>query len=478
MAEKGMPENFLWGCASAAYQIEGACAEDGKGSSVWDEFVRKPGRTFKGTDGRVAVDHYHRYKEDIALMAELGLRAYRFSISWPRVFPTGNGAVNEAGLQFYENVVDECRKYGIEPMITLYHWDLPQALQDAYGGWESEHSIDDFVQYAETVFKRLGSKVKYWITFNEQNVFTEMGWRLALHPPGKHAEEKLFYLVNHHINLAHAKTVLRFKELVPQGKIGASFAYGPGYALDCRPENVMACQNYNELQSYWWLDIYCYGNYPQSAECYLREQGLMPEVKAEDRVLLKAAAAKLDFIGMNYYHTNVAEYNPPDGAQPYAKPNTTGEKGSGEVTGRPGLYKNPANPYLETTDWDWSIDPEGLRYACRMLTSRYRLPIVISENGMGAFDKLEAGRVHDTYRIDYLREHVRAIEQAEAEGCDILSYCIWSFTDLLSWLNGYQKRYGLVYVDRGEEEGSSMDRYKKDSFYWYQKVIASAGKEI
>ncbi len=474
----GLPKDFLWGAASAAYQIEGAWDEDGKGPSVWDTFVREPGRTFKGTNGNIAVDHYHRYKEDIALMAEMGLKTYRFSISWPRVFPDGSGAINEKGMAFYEHIVDECRRYGIEPMITLYHWDLPQALADRYGGWESRHCIDDYVHYAETMFKRLGDRVKYWITFNEQNVFTTLGWRLAMHPPGKKGADKLFYLVNHHIFLAHALTVLRFKELVPDGKIGASFAYGPGYALDCRPENETAAQNYNELENYWWLDVYGYGEYPEVGEAYLREQGLMPEVTAEERALLKDASRKLDFLGMNYYHTNVCEWNPEDGANPYGEVNTSGKKGSGAVTGRPGLYKNPPNPYLPTTDWDWAIDPEGLRYACRQLTSRYRLPIVISENGIGAFDKLEDGRVHDSYRIDYLRMHVRAVEQAVHDGCPVIAYCIWSFTDLLSWLNGYQKRYGLVYVDRDESDGGSLDRYKKDSFYWYKKVIASDGQDL
>ena len=475
MAGLGMKKGFLWGAASAAYQVEGAFAEDGKGRSVWDEFVRQPGRTYRGTKGDIAVDHYHRYEEDIALMAEMGLKTYRFSISWPRILPKGSGAVNETGLAFYEHIIDACRRSGIEPMITLYHWDLPQALQEAYGGWESPQSIGDFVEYAELLFKRFGKKVKYWITFNEQNVFTRFGWLTALHPPGKFAEEKLFYQVNHHINLAHARTVLRFKELVPDGKIGASFAYGPGYAFDCNPQNAAARQSYDELENYWWLDLYCYGEYPRVGEKYLQKKGLMPVVSAEERELLKDAAAKLDFIGINYYQTAVCEYNPPDGAQPYARPNTTGEKGSGEIKGMPGLYKNPPNPYLKTTDWDWSIDADGLRYACRELTSRYRLPIVISENGMGAFDKLEDGCVHDGYRIDYLRAHIEALEQAAEDGCSILSYCVWSFTDLLSWLNGYQKRYGLVYVDRGEEEGASLARYKKDSFYWYQQVIRSNG---
>src|SRR5699024_4836697 len=227
-----MPENFLWGSASAAYQIEGAYDEDGKGLSNWDEFVRIPGKTFKETTGDVAVDHYHRYQEDIALMAEMGLKTYRFSISWPRIFPAGKGEVNQAGVDFYEKVIDECLKYGIEPMVTLYHWDLPLALQEEYGGWESPRIIDDFVRYATFLFNHFKDKVTYWITLNEQNIFTNQGWVTATHPPGKFNDEKTFYQVNHHAFLAHAKTVLAFKNIIPEGKIGASFAYGPSYALD------------------------------------------------------------------------------------------------------------------------------------------------------------------------------------------------------------------------------------------------------
>ncbi len=478
MARTGMPKDFLWGAASTAYQAEGAYQEDGKGLSVWDTFAQEPGRTFKGTNGNVAVDHYHHWKEDLALMAELGLKVYRFSVSWPRVLPEGRGEVNEKGMAFYEGIIDECLRCGIEPMLIIYQWDLPQALQDAYGGWESPQCIEDYLAYASLLFSRFGKKVKYWITFNEQNIFTYQGWLMALQPPGKFDEVKIFYQVNHYINLAHAKAVLKFKEMVPDGKIGASFAYGPGYAFDCNPDNAAARQSFDELQNNWWLDVYCYGAYPQVGEHYLQKKGLMPKVGARERSLLKKAAAKMDFLGINYYHTNVCEYNPPDGAVPYVRPNTTGRKGSSEIMGMPGLYKTPPNPYLQTTDWDWSIDAKGLRYSCREITSRYRIPIVIAENGLGAFDSLEDGHVHDGYRIDYLRAHIEAVEQAVEDGCSILSYCVWSFTDLLSWLNGYQKRYGLVYVDRDEAEDGSLKRYRKDSYFWYQKVIESAGRVL
>lgn len=370
------PEGFLWGSASAAYQIEGGWREDGKGITNWDQFVRIPGKTYKATTGDVAVDHYHRYKEDIALMAEMGLKTYRFSVSWARIYPEGRGDVNPKGIEFYENIIDECLKYGIEPMVTIYHWDLPQALVDLYGGWESEEIIEDYVNYAKTLFK-------------------------------------------------------------------------------------------------------AYGRYPKAAMNYLRKKGFAPVVTKDDQKILKAAAAEIDFMGVNYYQSCVCEYNPMDGVTPYGTMNTTGVKGSAQVLGVPGIYKNPGNPYLMTTDWDWSIDPVGLRYCCREITSRYDLPIIISENGLGAFDKkTEDHKIHDEYRIDYLREHLKELGKAIEEGCEVLAYCTWSFTDLLSWLNGYQKRYGFVYVDREEEEGATLDRYKKDSFYWYQDVIKQDGENL
>lgn len=412
-------------------------------------------------------------------MAEMGLKTYRFSVSWARIYPEGRGEVNPKGIEFYENIIDECLKYGIEPMVTIYHWDLPQALVDLYGGWESEEIIEDYVNYAKTLFKAYGSKVKYWITFNEQNIFTSLGWLTAQHPPGKFDDQKIFYQVNHHVFMAHAKAVLAYREMGGTGKIGASFAYTPSYALDCKPENVMSKHDYDELKNFWWMDVYAYGRYPKAAMNYLRKKGFAPVVTKDDQKILKAAAAEIDFMGVNYYQSCVCEYNPMDGVTPYGTMNTTGVKGSAQVLGVPGIYKNPGNPYLMTTDWDWSIDPVGLRYCCREITSRYDLPIIISENGLGAFDKkTEDHKIHDEYRIDYLREHLKELGKAIEEGCEVLAYCTWSFTDLLSWLNGYQKRYGFVYVDREEEEGATLDRYKKDSFYWYQDVIKQDGENL
>ena len=476
---KEFPKDFLWGSASAAYQVEGAWDEDGKGRSVWDEFVRIPGKTFKATTGDKAVDHYHRFEEDVALMKEMGLKTYRFSIAWTRIFPNGKGEVNEEGIAFYDRLINELINNDITPMITVFHWDLPQALQDEYNGWESRKIVDDFVNYASMLFSRFGDRVKHWIILNEQNVFTSHGWLMGMHPPGKVQDMKMFYQVNHHAFMAHAKSVLALKALWPDALVGSSFAFGPAYAKSEKPEDAMAKMDYDDLQSYYWMDVYAYGRYPRAALAQLKSMGIAPEFEAGDDEILKLAAQNIDFMGVNYYQTTVAEYNPIDGVGMSNKINTTGKKGTSEIQGMPGIYKNPKNEYLKTTDWDWTIDPEGLRFACRDITSRYDLPIVISENGLGAFDHLENGKVHDPYLIEYLKAHLIELKKAIDEGCRVLAYCTWSFTDLLSWLNGYQKRYGFVFVDREEdEESGTLNRIPKDSFYWYQYTIKTNGSEL
>lgn len=472
--QKPFPKTFLWGAASAAYQIEGAWNEDGKGVSNWDKFVRIPGKTFKETNGDVAVDHYHRYKEDVRLMAEMGLKAYRFSVAWTRVFPNGKGAINEKGLAFYDSLIDELKMNGIEPILTLYHWDLPQALQDEYGGWESRKIIEDFTHYSVTLFKRFGDRVKYWVSLNEQNIFTTFGYKTAMHPPGV-KDEKLFYQVNHHANLASASVIKEFKKYVPNGKIGPSFAYSPAYAASSNPKDVVAAENAEEMLNHWWMDVYAWGTYPQTTWRYLEMKGLAPRVQEGDLELLKEG--KPDFIGLNYYQTTTYEENPLNGVSE-GKFNTTGKKGTSQDTGIPGLYKTVTNPNLERTNWDWTIDPQGLRIALRRMTNRYNLPILISENGLGEYDQLQSeNTVKDDYRIDFVRLHISAMQEAISDGVEIMGYCIWSFTDLLSWLNGFQKRYGLVYVNQHEEGEHDLCRVKKSSFYWYKGVIETNGEK-
>ena len=268
---KPFPKDFLWGAASAAYQVEGAWNEDGKGISNWDTFVRTPGKTFKGTNGDVAVDHYHRYKEDVRLMAEMGMKTYRFSVAWTRIFPNGRGEINQKGLEFYNHLIDELKVNKIEPILTLYHWDLPQALQDEYGGWESRRIIEDFTNYSVELFKHFGDRVKYWVSLNEQNIFTNHGYQMGTHPPGM-LDEKLYYQVNHHANLANASVIKEFHKYIPDGKIGPSFAYSPSYPATSSPKDIIAAENAEELNSHWWMDIYVWGKYPVLAWNYLEKK--------------------------------------------------------------------------------------------------------------------------------------------------------------------------------------------------------------
>ena len=470
------PKDFLWGSASAAYQVEGAWNLDGKGKSVWDEFVRIPNKTFKGSNGDVAVDHYHRFKEDIALMAEQGLKTYRFSIAWTRILPEGRGEINQKGVDFYSDLIDELLKYGIEPIVTLYHWDLPQALEDAYGGWESRQVIQDFTNYAKILFDAYSDRVNYWVSLNEQNVFMMHGFLMASHPPAV-TDPKRMYAANHIANLANASVIKAFRDGEYPGKIGPSFAMSPAYTVDCQPENVIATENMLDLFSNFWMDVYVYGRYPKVALKNLAKNGLAPVFEAGDEDLLKAG--KPDFMGVNYYQSMTIASNPLDGVTMTGEANYSGKKGTTKEAGQPGMYKIVSNPYLEKTNWDWTIDPAGLRISLRRISSRYDLPILITENGLGDFDTLEAdGQVHDQPRIDYLKTHCLAIQEAITDGVEVLGYCTWSFTDLLSWLNGYQKRYGFVYVDRDETNEKELKRYKKDSFNWYRDVIRTNGASL
>ncbi len=465
-------KDFLWGSASAAYQIEGAADIDGKGPSIWDEYSHIPGNTFKDTNGDVAIDFYHKYAEDIKLMAEMGLKAYRFSISWPRVLPNGKGEVNNKGVDFYHKVIDLLNKYNIEPVLTLYHWDLPKALQDEYQGWESRQIIDDFANYARLIYSEYGSKVKYIVTMNEQNVFTSQGYHRMMHPPKK-SDFQLFLDVNHICNLANAKAIKIYKEMGLSGQIGPSFAYGPLYAKTCNPDDVLAMEDASELGNYFWLDPYLRGTYSKIQLRLLEKQGYKIKFEEGDDLLLKEGIP--DFIGVNYYSTGTVAKNKIDRKVKAAGNTVQGKKVQGPSDA---YYHHVDNEYVRLTDWNWVIDPKGMKVALRRLYSRYEIPILITENGLGAYDTLEGDAVHDQYRIEYLKEHVEAIGEAIDEGVEVLGYCTWSFQDLFSWTNGYAKRYGFVFIDRDEDSEKELKRYKKDSFYWYKEVIKTNGEKL
>jgi 6-phospho-beta-glucosidase len=483
--ERAFPEDFLWAAATAAYQVEGAAAEDGKGPSIWDVFAHEPGRTFRGSNGDVAADHYHRFREDVALMATIGLTGYRFSVAWSRVLPAGRGEPNEAGLRFYDELIDALLAAGITPILTIYHWDLPQALQDAHGGWESREVIGDFDRYCRLLYARYGDRVRHWVSLNEQNYFVGLGYERGAHPPGV-TDLARMQAANHHASLANATAIASFRELVPDGLIGPSFAYTPVYPVSPAPEDVLAAEEAEEHLSHWWMDVYAWGRYPESTLRYLADRGAAPPVRPGDLEVL--AAGTPDFLGVNYYQTYTVTWNPADGLDGQ-RMNTSGEKGAGWEVGVAGRFRTVPNPHAAYTDWDWTIDPTGLRIGLRRIATRYGLPVLVSENGLGAFDEVQVDpttgerTVHDHGRIAYLADHLRACRDVIAEGVELLGYCVWSAIDLLSWLNGYQKRYGLIHVDRDESSGPTGDqgplpRTIKDSGRWYGRVIASGGTDL
>lgn len=477
-----MPKDFLWGASTSAYQVEGAAFEDGKKASQQDVINQDNYRRLGFATAEIASDQYHHYKEDVALMKEMGFTAYRFSIAWSRVFPDGDGEVNEAGIQYYRDLIAELKAAGIEPIVTLYHYDLPWALVERYEGWISRRVVADFECFARYVITEFKDDVKYWTTINEQSIIVQE-WTKKCAIPEKYldgAHNQLRYQINHHMNLAHAIACNLVHELVPGGLVGAPLGYSPVYPLTSKPEDVMAAENARSLRNDYYTDIYFKGIYNKAAQIYLEEHGLAPVIEPGDMELI--ASATSDFLALNYYYSDAACACPDDGTYEmrWNGVNLTGKKGGmdGHET-HPGFYRIVKNPNLDTTDWDWAIDPMGMEYMLRDLYNRYNKPLMITENGMGAYDTLDQdGCVHDPYRIDYLARHIAAVERAAAQGVEVLAFCPWSAVDLLSTSNGVKKRYGFVYVDRTDDDPKQCARIRKDSFYWYQRVIATNGEDL
>lgn len=462
------PENFLWGASTSAFQVEGAYDEDGKGLSAAD--VASFASSGRYADTKVACDYYHRYKEDIALMAELGLKSYRFSINWTRILPNGDDAEpNAAGIRFYHNILDELEKYGIEPIVTLYHFDMPQHLIEKYGGWASREAISDFEHYAKICFEEFGSRVHYWLTINEQNLMARKDKLLGLQNIPLEMREKTRHQMNHHMFLAGASVIKLFRCLCPQGKIGPTFAYLPSYPATCKPEDMIAAMEADNFYNYYLTDIHVFGKYPAYYKNYLSEHGWLPDFAPEDDEILANACP--DFIGFNYYLTYAAEYYPVNAE--YTDYNSILHLAV------PGHFRYVDNPYIPATEYGWQIDPVGFRRALMELYQRYHLPLMVTENGMGATDALtDDDCVHDSYRIDYLRSHIREMGKAVHDGVELISYNVWTMIDVLSSSDGFSKRYGLVYIDRTENDLKELRRVKKDSFEWYQHIIATNGAEL
>lgn len=477
---QGLPKDFLWGGAVAAHQVEGGWNAGGKGPSVADVMTGGAADKMREiTDGVLpgeyypnheAVDFYHRYKEDIALMAEMGFKCFRTSIAWTRIFPQGNETEpNEAGLQFYDDLFDELLKYNIEPVVTLSHFEMPYYLATEYGGWLNRKVIGFFVRFAETVMTRYKDKVKYWMTFNELNnqsntaadIFgwTNSGIRLSQFENKKQA----MYQAAHNEMVAAALAVKKGHAINPDFKIGCMSSFVPFYPFSCNPDDVIrATESMHER--YYFLDVQVRGHYPAFAKSEWEREDVKLEMGPDDENIL--SEGKVDYIGFSYYMSNVVKDDAKmdtsaslDGSSPYSV----------------------ENPYIKASDWGWPIDPVGLRYTLITLYERYEIPLFIVENGFGAIDELTADKtVDDSYRIDYLAAHIAEMKKAvEIDGVDLMGYTPWGTTDMVSFTTGeMKKRYGFIYVDKNNDGSGDGARYKKKSFDWYKRVIGTNGEEL
>lgn len=476
-----LPKNFLWGGALAANQFEGGYDQGGKGLSVIDVMTagehgkaREITETIDETKfypNHEGIDFYHRYKEDIALFKEMGLKCLRTSIAWTRIYPNGDeDTPNEEGLQFYDDVFDELLKNDIEPVITLSHFEIPLHLAKEYGGFRNRKVADYFVKFAETVFERYKNKVKYWMTFNEINnqmdisnpifLWTNSGVTLD---ENENAEEVL-YQVAHNQLIASAKAVAKGREINPDFMIGNMISHVPIYPYSSHPEDIMEAQIKNRLR-FFFPDVQVRGYYPGYALKEFETKGFDIGWQNGDDEILKHGT--VDYIAFSYYMSTVVKHD--------ANQSVEGNVVNG------GLPNSVENPYVKTSDWDWAIDPVGLRYTLNVLYDRYQLPLFIVENGFGAIDQLEEdGSIHDEYRIEYLREHIKAaIDAVDLDGVDLMGYTPWGIIDIVSFTTGeMKKRYGMIYVDRDNQGNGTLNRIKKDSFYWYERVIQSNGEDL
>ncbi|GGI97742.1 beta-glucosidase [Alicyclobacillus cellulosilyticus] len=439
--ELRFPEGFLWGTATAAYQVEGAAQEDGRGPSIWDTFAKTPGKVLNGDTGDVACDHYHRYPEDVRLMKELGMQAYRFSIAWPRIFPE-KGRYNPKGTDFYKRLVDTLHQHGILPVATIYHWDLPQWIQDE-GGWANRRSVDYFVEYANTLFRELGDVVPLWITHNEPWCVSFLSHWLGQHAPG-HRDLREALQVAHHVLLSHGRTVQAYREAGLSGRIGITLNLTVVDAASEDPADLRAAQISDGNANRWFLDPIFRGSYPADmVEIYTEQAGPFDFVHADDLDIIRRP---IDFLGVNYYTRSVVR------------------------AGEDGMPK-PVPPAGPVTDMGWEVHPESLYRLLTRLRREYTgLPLYITENGAAYPDRVVDGRVDDPERIAYLRDHFAAAHRFIQEGGNLQGYFVWSFMDNFEWAFGYSKRFGLVYVDY-----ATQTRIPKASALWYRDVIAANG---
>ncbi|MED9910183.1 MAG: family 1 glycosylhydrolase [Collinsella aerofaciens] len=462
------PKGFLWGGATAANQCEGAYLTDGKGLNTAD--VMTAGSATENrriTDGviegekypsHVAIDHYGHFKEDIALFGEMGFKTYRMSINWARIYPNGDDEQpNEAGLAHYDEVFDECHKYGIEPLVTLSHYETPLGMQK-FGSWKSRKAIDCFERYVRTVFTRYKGKVKYWLTFNEVNCMSMNPWMAGGIP--QDADEQTRMLAAYHQFLASAKAVKIAHEIDPENKVGMMYGGLFSYPNTCNPEDVKANDEFMRVNLFY-PDVMCRGYYPAYKLKELERKGIVLDEQPGDKELLREGT--VDFLSYSYYFTLVAGKG------------TTFDLDCGSIN------TGYVNPYIEKTVYGWGIDPYGLRHSLNLFYDRYQIPLMIVENGIGTYEEpSEDGIVHDTWRIDYHRAHIKAMKEAvEIDGVDLMGYTPWGCIDIVSAGTGeMRKRYGFIYVDVDDDGNGTFARSRKESFSWYKKVIASNGEDL
>ena len=475
MSVSTFPDGFLWGGALAANQAEGACFEGGKGLATVDMIPHGPHRlavkigqekrfTLKDDEfypSHQAIDFYHRYKDDIALMAEMGFTVFRTSISWSRIYPNGDELTpNAEGIAFYRDLFNECKKHNIEPLVTLCHFDVPIHLVTEYGSWRNRKMVEFFTRYAQTCFEAFDGLVKYWLTFNEINILLHSpfsGAGLVFEP--NENQEQVKYQAAHHELLASALATKIAHEVNPQNQVGCMLAGGNFYPRTCKPEDVWAALE-KDRENLFFIDVQARGAYPAYTKRLFREKGISIATQVGDDDILKHT---VDFVSFSYYASRCASADMNDHNSSAAN-----------------IVKSLKNPHIQVSEWGWGIDPLGLRITMNMMYDRYQKPLFLVENGLGAKDEINPqGEIEDDYRISYLREHIKAMGEAIDDGIPVIGYTSWGCIDLVSASTGeMSKRYGFIYVDRDDQGKGTLARKKKKSFYWYKKVIASNGADL
>lgn len=475
-------EGFLWGGATAANQCEGAYLQDGKGESVPDHITGGTYTTPRHFTKEIekdtyypsheAIDHYNNMESDIDLFAEMGFKVYRLSINWTRIYPNGDDEKpNQKGIDFYRRLFVKCKENGIEPLVTISHYEFPFALTKKYNGWADRRTIDCYLKYCETLFTEYKDLVKYWLTFNEINIgMSAFGKTMSLGMMSEN-NESMFggqeskddasarFTALHHQFIASAKAVILAHSINPDFKMGCMIAGMCPYPLTSNPKDIILAQQSLQEGNFYCGDVQVRGEYPAFAKRVWKKANAVVKMEENDLKILKAG--KVDFYSFSYYMSSCVS----------SDPEVTKTKGN--------MITGIKNPYLKASDWGWQIDPEGLRYYLNEVYNRYKVPLIIVENGLGANDEMVDGKIHDSYRIDYLRDHIMAINEAIDDGVDVFGYTMWGCIDLVSASTGeMKKRYGFIYVDKDNDGNGTLKRYKKDSFDWYKKVIASNGEDL